>query len=73
MRHLDPLIRAAKKARAVSEVGKLEALIEETKYWKRRETIAKNKLSAIRVAVYTIAANLAKEVDERRLRDEVLP
>jgi len=57
----EPLIRASKKALRESSVGKLDALLAEQSFWKRRETIARNKLAELRGEIETFAKELAQK------------
>lgn len=57
----DPLIRAAKKAYRSSSVGKLDKLIKEQAFWKRRETIARNKLAEVRDQIDAFGKALAQD------------
>lgn len=54
----DPLVRATRKARsahAKTLVGQLEALLREESKWKRRTTIASNKLAEVRDRINNFA------------------
>ena len=61
-RKVDPLIRAQRKAFNASEPGKLQALLDEESRWKRKLTIARNKLEEARQAVNDYAKELADRV-----------
>lgn len=58
----DPLIRAARKARrefAHTPLGRLQALCSLRSKWKRRKTIAFNKLEEIEDEIDSLATELA--------------
>ena len=57
----DPLIRQAKKAYRATSIGKLDALLKEQSFWKRRETIAWSKLIKVRSKIETLARELAEK------------
>jgi hypothetical protein len=59
----DPLVKATRKAYRASWVGQLEALLKEERRWKSKETLASNKLKAVRKRVAEFAVILAKERD----------
>ena len=42
----DPLVKATRKAYRDSAVGQFETLLKEESRWKRKETVASNKLLA---------------------------
>lgn len=58
----DPLHRQLKKARRNSPFGKLEALLAEESRWKRKRTIAENKLAAVRSNINQLARAHALEL-----------
>lgn len=57
----DPLIRAQRKSYLASSVGKLDKLLEEESRWKRKVTIASNKLASVRREINEMAIELAKK------------
>lgn len=61
---VDPLIKATKAAYRASEVFKLEQLLEEETRWKRKATIAQNKLADVRERINRLAKELAQPKTE---------
>lgn len=59
----DPLVKATRKAYRESAVGQLEALLKEERRWKSKETMASNKLKAVRAKISICALQLAREND----------
>lgn len=59
----DPLIKAAKKVYRESQTGKLDVLLAEERRWKSKETMASNKLRAVRERITEVAKELAESVD----------
>lgn len=59
----DPLVRATRKAYRASAVGQLEALLKEERRWKSKETMASNKLRAVRAKITGAALVLARVHD----------
>ena len=60
----DPLVSAVRKTRAEfkkTQLGLLTALFEERVFWKRRATIARNKLSEIQDQIDALAEALASD------------
>jgi len=53
-------IRAARKAYAETPKGKLEALINQERRWKRRLTIASGKLAEVREDINALAMQMAE-------------
>ena len=56
----DPLIAAAKKAYRASDVYKIDKLLEEESRWKRKQTIARNKVEEVREKISKLAKELAQ-------------
>lgn len=56
----DPLVRAAKKAFKATKLYRLQQLIEEERRWKRKQTIARNKLDEVRDKIEAMATEMAK-------------
>lgn len=56
----EPLIRQARKAYLQTEVAKLEKLLNEQTFWRRRQTIARNKLGEVRDKIDELAMELAQ-------------
>jgi len=56
----EPLIRQARKAYLQTEVAAVADLLEREAYWKRRHTIATNKLAAFRKLINSKAMELAE-------------
>lgn len=59
----DPLVKATRKAYRASCVGQLEALLIQERRWKSKETLASNKLKAVRNKITEFAMIQAKERD----------
>lgn len=57
----DPLIVAARNAYRSSEVYKIDKLLAEQAKWKRRQTIADNKLAELRKRIDELAKELAQK------------
>lgn len=56
----DPLVRAQRKAYLASETYKLDQLLEEETRWKRKLTIASNKLQDVRDRINKFAKERVK-------------
>lgn len=75
----DPLVRSVKKVRREwrkTPAGRLQTLLEEERKWKRRATIAANKLADVRLAINDFAAKQCVSPNERAemaVRNECLP
>lgn len=66
---LDPLVRSVKKVRREwrkTPAGRLQTLLEEERKWKRRATIAANKLAEVRWDINRFAEELASSNEELR-------
>lgn len=61
---VDPLIKATKAAYRASDVYKLDQLLEEETRWKRKATIAQNKLADVRERINKLAKELAQPKTE---------
>ena len=59
----DPLVKATRKAYRASCGGQLDALLAQERRWKSKETLASNKLRAVRKRIAEFAGVLAKERD----------
>lgn len=62
----DPVIKAVRKARrehAKTLTGKFEALLEKQAFWKRRLTIAQNKLEQVRWDIQEITEDLVYKAE----------
>ena len=57
----DPMIREMKKAYKASPMNKLDALWAKHAFWKRRETIARNKLVEVRSEIDAFCFELANK------------
>ena len=55
------LVRATKRVRAQTSIGRLEKLQAEQTRWLRRSTFARNKLAGIRAEIESLASTLAEE------------
>lgn len=58
---IDPLQRKLRDARASTDVGKLEKLLDRERYWRMRSTIADNKLAEVQKELRAFAVELAKK------------
>jgi hypothetical protein len=58
---VDPMVRATKRIRSRTTVGRLEALALEQAKWRRRATFAQNKLQDLQKEIQLIAQQLAHE------------
>ena len=68
MTSTDPLVRSVKKVRREwrkTPAGRLQTLLEEERKWKRRATIAANKLSEVRLAINDFAAKQCVNPNEK--------
>lgn len=65
--HLHALSDSMRRAYNSTEQGKLDRLLKEESRWKRKRTIAQNKLDEVRLAIAAEANRLAKLADEQRL------
>lgn len=61
----DPLIRATRKAYRSSDTYKLDQLLAEESRWKRKVTIASNKLLDVRERINRLAKELAGSKTEK--------
>lgn len=61
----DPLVKAMRKARKASAVGQLQDLLALERRWKSKETLASNKLKAVRADISRFALQLSRESDKR--------
>ncbi len=68
----DPLVKAVKKAYRESAVGQIETLLKEERRWKSKETMASNKLRAVRERIAKAALVLAKGADARGEQGDIL-
>jgi hypothetical protein len=68
----DPLVKAVKKARRESAFGQLEKLLHEEGKWKRKTTIASNKLREVRDELNAMAVQLARDADSAGIKGDVL-
>lgn len=59
----DPLVKAQRKAYRESAVGQLETVLKEMSRWKKKRTIAENKVKALQTKVALIGLQLAREAD----------
>lgn len=59
----EPLIRAMKKVHRESNAGKLNALLSQERRWKSKETLASNKLRAVREKIDELAKEIASKLD----------
>lgn len=66
----DPVIKAVRKARRDADrafrktyLGKLQALEAEQTRWKRKWTIASNKLNSVRVKINAVCVEMATKLD----------
>lgn len=59
----DPLVKAIRKARRDSAFGQLEKLLHEEGRWKRKVTLASNKLKEVRDQINLFAVQLARETE----------
>lgn len=69
---LDPLQRSVKAAYRASVQGQLETLINERSRWKRKATIAHNKLAGIEAEIQAFVFVLALEADKAGRKGLVL-
>jgi hypothetical protein len=60
----EPLIKAMRKEYRVSVSGAVDKLLNEERKWRRRETIAQNKLAEIREDLRRELQRLAAEADK---------
>jgi hypothetical protein len=60
---------AARKAYKSTDVATLNSLLDERRKWKRRYTIATNKLTDIEAEIIALAEKLAKE--KVGIKDEI--
>lgn len=60
----DPLAKAVKKAYRSSDLFRLEKLLAEESKWKRRQTIANNKLAEVRYQINEFARQLSTPKQE---------
>ena len=72
VRKVDPLVAATKKAYRESVFGQLEALLKERSKWKRRLTIAENKLESVNIEIGQFAGVLSGEADKAGRKGKVL-
>jgi hypothetical protein len=68
----DPLVKSLRKTYRESAVGQIETLIKEERRWKSKETLASNKLRAVRDKIARAAVVLAKGADARGERGQIL-
>ncbi len=61
----DPLVKATRKAYRESAFGQFETLLKEESRWKRKETVASNKLRVVREQLNRFARQLAIESETR--------
>lgn len=59
---MEPLVRAVRKAYKSGPVWQVDKLLAEESRWKRKATIATNKLAAVRRKLNTLAVELAQEL-----------
>ena len=64
---MDRVVRATRKARSRTTLGRLEKLQAEQTRWLRRATFARNKLAGLRAEIEGIATELAQEKFEQEL------
>jgi len=60
----DPLVASVKRVRREwrkTPPGKLQSLLDEQSKWKRRQTIADNKLAQVRKEIECLARELAEK------------
>jgi len=61
----DPLVKATRKAYRDSAVGQFETLLKEESRWKRKETVASNKLREVREQINRFARQLSIESESK--------
>lgn len=62
----DPLVREVRKAYRATDKYRLDRLLAEESRWKRKVTIASNKLAAVRNQINKLAAELAAPKNENQ-------
>lgn len=58
----DPLVKAVKKAYRSSRQFELDQLLEAESRWKRKATIAHNKLTEVRAKINELAQTMVDEI-----------